>query len=287
MLIDQPLVTVYIPTFNRVELLKRAVESVRCQTYDNLDIIIVDDCSTDGTQEYLKSIATEDNRIRYFFKEKNSGACVSRNIAIENARGEFITGLDDDDYFTNQRVEIFLKNWVEDPLIKALSARTAIKKNDKIIYNYHRIITGRNKVYAKDLLKNNYVGNQIFTKTEIIKNIGGFDANFRMWQDLECWYNLIKDGGYIKKVHKYTYVQDISHEYSRITNSNKSKLNETFNKFVTKHSLEGKEETYLKSHFFNYGFNEVSSITYLLKFLDGLHLIDLIRFLKIFMRKIK
>lgn len=65
-----PLVTVYIPTFNRVELLKRAVESVRQQTYQNLEIIIVDDCSKDGTHEYLEDISKQDLRIRYFIKEK-------------------------------------------------------------------------------------------------------------------------------------------------------------------------------------------------------------------------
>src|SRR5690606_1394413 len=103
--------TVYIPTYNRVELLKRAVESVRQQTYQNLDIIIVDDCSKDSTHEYLKEITKQDSRIRYFIKEKNSGACVSRNIAIENARGDFITGLDDDDYFLNSRIEFFLEGY--------------------------------------------------------------------------------------------------------------------------------------------------------------------------------
>ncbi|WP_158650917.1 glycosyltransferase family 2 protein, partial [Acinetobacter indicus] len=108
---NQPLVTVYIPTYNRLELLQRAVKSVQEQTYHNLEIIIVDDCSTDGTHEYLEKVSKEDKRVRYFLKEKNSGACVSRNIAIKNSKGEFITGLDDDDYFERNRIEIFLHKW--------------------------------------------------------------------------------------------------------------------------------------------------------------------------------
>src|SRR5690606_27763972 len=122
---SNPLVTVYIPTYNRVELLKRAVDSVRNQTYKNLEIIIVDDCSKDSTHEYLAEISKKDSRIKYFIKEKNSGACVSRNIAIKNAKGDFITGLDDDDYFTLDRVEIFVKSWdSQNTLLVGLCAPT-------------------------------------------------------------------------------------------------------------------------------------------------------------------
>ena len=89
----EPLISVYIPTYNRLELLKRAVQSVQNQTYKNFEIIIVDDNSSDGTQDFLVGLAKVDSRIRYFFKDKNSGACVSRNIAINLAQGELITGL--------------------------------------------------------------------------------------------------------------------------------------------------------------------------------------------------
>ena len=104
------LVTVYITTFNRVNLLKRSLDSVFKQTYKNIEIIIVDDCSTDGTQEFIKEISQQDKRIKFFLKEKNGGACESRNIAIQNARGEYITGLDDDDYFLSNRIENFVNN---------------------------------------------------------------------------------------------------------------------------------------------------------------------------------
>lgn len=284
---SNPLVTVYIPTFNRIALLKRAVESVRQQTYQNLEIIIVDDCSKDGTHEYLEEISKQDSRIRYFIKETNSGACVSRNIAIENAKGEFVTGLDDDDYFTEDRLYTFVENWNENFSVKALFAEIAVKIDDKIIYKSHRRITGKNKVFAKDLIKNNYVGNQIFTKTKFLKEIGGFDVEFKMWQDLECWYNLIKNGGYIKKIKKCTYIQDISHEYSRITSSNKSKLDETFVKFSKKHDLKGINKIFLKSHFFNYGYSVVPAYIYIYKFFDGFHLVDLIRFFKLNLRFFK
>ncbi len=108
---NEPLVTIYIPTYNRVELLKRAIDSVLTQTYKNIEIIIVDDCSPDTTIQFLEKLTKKDSRVRYFQNEKNSGACVSRNKAILEAKGEFITGLDDDDYFLPNRVEDFVSYW--------------------------------------------------------------------------------------------------------------------------------------------------------------------------------
>lgn len=215
---QSPLVTVYIPTYNRVDLLKRAVESVRNQTYTNLEIIIVDDCSTDNTQEYLKEISNLDQRIRYFIKEKNSGACVSRNIAIKNALGEYITGLDDDDYFLEKRIEIFVSNKI-------------ILENNKFIfssvfYEKNNVLRKQGKIRLKkvnynDMILMNHVGNQIFCKTETLRNSGGFKENLKAWQDWYCWMNLLKQGGQGIYLKSYTYVLD-DNDHSRITNQNMS-----------------------------------------------------------------
>ena len=96
MTICQPLVSVWIPTYNRLPLLKRAVESVKKQTYKNIEIFIVDNGSTDGTVEYLKQLAGENENIRFHSFAKNEGACRARNYAIQHSQGEYATGLDDD-----------------------------------------------------------------------------------------------------------------------------------------------------------------------------------------------
>src|SRR5690606_27033547 len=158
---SNPLVTVYIPTYNRVELLKRAVESVRQQTYKNLEIIIVDDCSEDSTHEYLAEISKKDSRIKYFIKEKNSGACISRNLAIENAKGEFITGLDDDDYFLENRIEIFLKNKKKLNEYAFIYSIYIHKTSIGICKKKSEILKPRT-INSRDLLSVNYVNNQIF-----------------------------------------------------------------------------------------------------------------------------
>ncbi|WOE39090.1 glycosyltransferase family 2 protein [Acinetobacter sp. SAAs474] len=170
----QPLVTVYIPTYNRLELLKRAVKSVQEQTYTNLEIIIVDDCSTDGTQEYLIQLASQDQRIRYFFKEKNSGACVSRNIAIKNATGEFITGLDDDDYFLKNRIKEFILAWGNKKETTKVLYSLYLRKTEtgltKKVYKLKKVLM-KKEINAKDLIYYFYLGNQIFTLTSLFKKI--------------------------------------------------------------------------------------------------------------------
>lgn len=248
---EQPLVTVYIPTFNRLELLQRAVESVRNQTYKNLEIIVVDDCSTDGTQEYLAQLAKEDSRVRYFLKEKNSGACVSRNIAIENATGEFITGLDDDDYFLEIRIEDFLKNWKQEKNIHILFSRY-IRKTEKGLKIDNRFFL-KKIVRSEDLLIENYIGNQIFTKTIFLKDITGFDENLKMWQDLECWYRLLANKYVAKRINgEATYVVDLSHSHERISNASTKKVIETVSYFSLKHDLDLYNYQKLINHTLNY-----------------------------------
>ena len=262
---SNPLVTVYIPTFNRVELLKRAVESVRQQTYQNLEIIIVDDCSKDSTHEYLDEISKQDSRIKYFIKEKNSGACVSRNIAIENAKGEFITGLDDDDYFMNNRIEVFLSHWSNK--YKCLFSNLLLKKNSKIQRSNYKFAM-KDIVSSNDLLKVNYIGNQIFTKTKFMQNIQGFDPKMQVWQDLECWYRILNKDGLAKRIKQDLYVVDTSHPHERISHKKGEKVRNTYQYFVNKHNLNMLQQKDLKTHMTGYlGINLPLSI-YIRKFMN-------------------
>lgn len=242
------LVTVYIPTFNRVDLLERAINSVVNQSYKNIEIIVVDDCSTDGTQEFLKEIAKGDERINFFLKEKNGGACESRNIAIQSARGEYITGLDDDDYFLPNRIENFVSNLSNAKNSVLLFDNPIIKLDDRPIITKKRKIMNTlkpKKIRAKDLFFSNYIGNQVFIKTDILKKFGGFDNNMPMWQDIECWYNiLINTGGYGLSLNSYTYVVDLSHEMDRISNFKIEKGKKAFRYFSKKHSL-GQQDSQL------------------------------------------
>ena len=97
------LVSVVIPTYDRAELLPRAVRSVLAQTYQNMEIIIVDDGSRDNTQEVVKSFS--DPRVRYVRHDTNRGVSAARNTGIKNSRGEFIGLLDSDDEYFFEEVD--------------------------------------------------------------------------------------------------------------------------------------------------------------------------------------
>ncbi|MFH1359470.1 MAG: glycosyltransferase [Candidatus Omnitrophota bacterium] len=98
-----PLVSIIIPSFNRAKLLQRAIQSVLRQTYQNFEVIVVDDASTDHTREVV--LGFSDPRLRYIRNEKNLKGPRSRNIGIKQARGEYISLLDDDDEFLPEKIE--------------------------------------------------------------------------------------------------------------------------------------------------------------------------------------
>lgn len=101
------MISVVIPSYNRANTIKRAVESVLEQTYTDLEVIVVDDCSDDDTEAAVSTIG--DLRVRYERLDKRSGACVARNRGIEVSHGEYIAFQDSDDKWLPGKLEIQLK----------------------------------------------------------------------------------------------------------------------------------------------------------------------------------
>ena len=101
---DKPLVSVGIPTHNRLSKLKVALECVFSQTEQNLDIIISDNCSNDGTEEYCRGLSIKDNRVRYYRQAENIGALANLNFVLTTAVGEYFFWLADDDLIDHEFV---------------------------------------------------------------------------------------------------------------------------------------------------------------------------------------
>lgn len=98
------LVSIIMPSYNTAKYISDSIDSVLGQTYTNWELIIVDDCSTDNTDDIVNEYSS-DNRIKYLKNEKNSGAAVSRNYGLREAKGKWIAFLDSDDIWEMQKLE--------------------------------------------------------------------------------------------------------------------------------------------------------------------------------------
>lgn len=135
MQMEQPIViSVIVPVYNIFEYLPRCVESIRKQTYPYLDIILVDDGSTDRTGALAEKLALEDKRIRVFHKE-NGGSSSARNLGIEHAKGTYIGFVDSDDYIEPQMYERMLAVAVQENLQMVQCSRDEIDENGNLMPN--------------------------------------------------------------------------------------------------------------------------------------------------------
>lgn len=164
-------VSIIIPTYNRAKLIKKSINSVLNQTYDNIEVIVVDDCSTDNTEEVIKKI--KDERVKYIKLKKNSGACVARNTGIKASTGKYISFNDSDDEYMSTKIEKQYNN-----LIKNKSdmdfCKIGIHIDDEIVMipSVNQEINIFNKKYLTELVNDNYISTQaIFIKKSIASKV--------------------------------------------------------------------------------------------------------------------
>lgn len=124
------LISVIVPIYNVVEWLPRCVNSIRRQTYPHLEIILVDDGSTDNSGAMAEKFAIEDRRVRVFHKE-NGGVSTARNLGIEKARGEYIGFVDSDDYLEPEMYERLLAVALQENLLMVQISRDEIDEQGR------------------------------------------------------------------------------------------------------------------------------------------------------------
>lgn len=229
------LVSVYLPTRNRLELLRKAVASVLAQRYRALELIVVDDASSDGTPAFLQAVAERDGRVRLHVNESPRGAPAARNLAIRSARGDFVTGLDDDDEFHPERVRTFIEYWT-------LLTSTGLRPSCLYAQDFIRIdgedagITRKlGSVNADDLFESNCVGNQIFAPKAHFIEAGLFDEALPAWQDLELFMRLFRRFGTGYLLDIPTYVFNLSMRPDRIS-AQSGKVRRAFEMVHRKHA---------------------------------------------------
>lgn len=127
-------VSVILPAFKAETGIAIAVESILAQTWSNLELLIVDDCSPDNTYEVMQQYAEKDERVRIFQTPQNSGPYVARNIALQAATGEFVTVNDADDWSHEKKLEIQVKHLIHHEQVMANTSEHARLTEDLTLY---------------------------------------------------------------------------------------------------------------------------------------------------------
>ena len=179
-------ISVIIPTYNRKKTLARAIRSVFNQSFSPFEILIIDDGSNDGTEEWVKE---NFQNIKYIY-QNNHGVSSARNIGIENAYGDWVAFLDSDD------------EWLPNKLYKQVKS---IESNPKMKFFHTNEIWIRNGVRVNQMKKHKKYGGYIFEKCldicrvspssvliqkEVFDNIGIFDESLRVCEDYDLWLRI-------------------------------------------------------------------------------------------------
>jgi len=188
--VNKPLVSVLMTAYNREKYIGEAIESVLSSTYENLELIIVDDRSKDGTVEIARSYASRDVRVKVFVNEKNLGDYPNRNQAASHASGKYLKYVDADDYIYPWGINVMVNmmelfpdcGWGICSLDQLETRPFPIKLEPSEIYRHHYFING---LFHRAPLS------VILTK-KAFDFVGGF-KEIRMAGDFEMWHRLGKN----------------------------------------------------------------------------------------------
>jgi glycosyltransferase involved in cell wall biosynthesis len=239
-----PRVSVIIPTYNRAQLVRRAIQSVLNQTYQDFEIIVVDDGSTDNTTEVVNSIG--DERVRCIRHQVNKGASASRNTGIRAARGELIGFLDSDD------------EWLPEKLQRQVDKFDVASANVGLVYGGYVVIDDETKKVIgqvhpekrgyvfKEVLKASHPPNPLtpLIKKECFDKVGLFDEDIRFGEDWDMWLRIAEH-------YEFDFVNEMVAKYyvsqHQITRDRVSALEE-LSKFRAKHQQQLAQNPAILAH---------------------------------------
>ena len=183
------LISIIIPYYKKKEFISETINSIKNQSYKNYEILIIYDDENLTDLKYLKELANEKKNIRILVNKKNSGAGLSRNNGIINAKGEFIAFLDADDYWHKDKLLKQLNYMIHKKINFSHTSYYIVDKNKKII----SVRNGRNFLEYKDLLSSCDVGlSTVMVKKKILMD--NFFPNLTTKEDFVLWLKILKTG---------------------------------------------------------------------------------------------
>ena len=187
------LISIITPTYNCANFIGETIDSVLAQTYSNWEMIIVDDCSTDNTEEIVNNYSNSDKRIKYYKLDNNSGAAVSRTKAMELANGQYMAFLDSDDLWYPNKLEYQINYMKKNNYAFTCTKYEQINEKSKLL---DKVIMVVPKTNYNRLLLDCPVGNS--TVMYDVTKMGKFKVpNIRKRNDDALWLQMLKKEKYI------------------------------------------------------------------------------------------
>lgn len=221
------IISVIIPCYNQGIYLDECLQSVLDQIYTNWECIVVNDGSTDNTEELALKWTKKDSRYKYLYK-KNGGLSSARNAGIEKAKGEFILPLDADDKISSDYIKLALEAFQKDSELKLVYCKA--EKFGKI-----NSLWKLEPFSLKNLAETNIIFCSGIYKKKDWNNIGGYDTNMIYGlEDWEFWIHLLKNGGEVFTINKICFYYRVKN-VSMITNLNQFQQKEMIKYISIKH----------------------------------------------------
>ena len=182
-----PLISIITPNYNAQKFVSETIQSVLNQTYQNWELIIVDDCSTDNSLQIINSFVVLDKRMSLLKLTKNSGPAVARNKAIEFSKGDYIAFLDSDDRWFSTKLEKQLTFMQQQDIALSFTSYNSYDEERQD----EKVLESRAKVTYKNLLTNNYIG--CLTAMYSVSKLGKvFMPVIAKRQDWALWLKITK-----------------------------------------------------------------------------------------------
>ena len=186
--IEKEKVSIIVPMYNAEKFIGKTIESVLAQTYQNWEMLIMNDVSTDNSLAIVSVYAKKDERIKIVNTEKNVGVVKGRNFLIDLASGKYIAFLDADDYWHNKKLEKQIKFIKEKNASISCTEYTRVKENEEKIND----VIIKEEISYNDMLKNNYLGclTVIYDAEKIGKR---YFKELEKNEDYVLWLEIVKD----------------------------------------------------------------------------------------------
>lgn len=183
---NNPLVSVIIPTYNRANVISRALSSVNNQSYEHIEIIVVDDGSTDNTEKLME----REFPLIHYFKTENKGVSAARNLGVSHASGKYIAFLDSDDEWMPKKIEkqvYYMENnkllWVHG---EERWIRNGIRVNQKKVHQ-----KSGGDIFNRSLHLCLVSPSTVMIEKKLLVETGGFDERFTVCEDFDLWLRLL------------------------------------------------------------------------------------------------